>query len=102
MRVQEWKEFERKARDLFASSPDATRFSIKQTTKTKEKDGVMKKKVAVLIKVTDNKETISYETTERFAAKRIATLMQWFTVRMASTTEEQLADPHTLKQALIR
>ena len=100
--MQEWKEFERQARELFANSPDATRFAIKQTTKTKEKEGVMKKKVAVVIKVTDNKQTISYETTERFAAKRIAALMQWFTVKMASTTEEQLADPQALKQVLKR
>ena len=100
VRIQEWKKFEMQARTIFAKSPDTTRFSIKHTTTSAEKDGIPKKKVNAVIKVTDDKETITYETTERFAVKRISTLMKWFTVKMASTTEEELKDVPALKQRL--
>ena len=94
--VHSWKQFESLARGIFAKSPETTRLSLKQTAKT---DDGNKKNVKVVLKVTDNKETITYETTERFGAKRIASLTQWFTIRMASTLPDM--DQASLKQKLI-
>lgn len=100
VRVHEWKVFENQARDLFAKNPDNTRFSIKHNTSTVENDS--KKKVSVVLKVTDDKQTITYETCERFSVKRISALMKWFTIKMASTPIESLTDENSLKQLLPR
>ena len=98
-RIHKWKDFETRSRDLFAKNPDSTRFSIKQTTSSVEKDGIPKKKVTVVLRVTDDKETLTYHTSERFSAKRIAALMKWFTVKMASAP---VLDQTALKQPLSR
>lgn len=97
VRVHEWKQFELQAREIFAKNPESTRLSLKQSTTTD--DTTTKRNVKVLIKVTDNKRTITYQTTERFGAKRMGALTQWFTVRMAST--ENVKDEAALKQKLI-
>ena len=100
VRLHEWKEFESNARDMFAKSPNSTRFSMTQKTKTIEKDGMPKKKVRVVLKVTDGSKTVTYETNERFYVKRISTITQWFVVRMA--TVENSTPENVLKQPLSR
>lgn len=100
VRVHEWKVFENRARDLFAKNPESTRFSIKHNTSTVEKES--KKKVSVVLKVTDDKQTITYETCERFSVKRISALIKWFTIKMASTPVDSLTDENSLKQLLPR
>ena len=97
VRIHDWKEFDRKARDLFARDPQRTRYVIKQNTKTSEEDGVPKRKVLVTLRVTNDKESMSFETTERFNVKRIARLTRWFVIRMSSTSEEQLKDINGLR-----
>ena len=100
VRIHEWKEFEAKAREMFAKSPTGTRFSINQKTCTIEKEGVPKKKVCVKLKVTDGPQTITFETVERLYVKRISVLMQWFTVKISSLDEG--ATESALKQRLER
>lgn len=104
VRIHKWKEFENQCRDIFAKNPDSTRFSIKQTTSTAEieQDAQPKKKVVVVLKVTDDKQTITYETPERFYIKRISALMKWFTVKMASAPVEDIRDETALKKPLPR
>lgn len=100
-RIHEWKLFEQQAREIFAKNPDACRFSLKQSTRTNDKDGVPRKRIIVILRVTDDKRTITYETNERFAVKRMSSLMRWFTVKMASTPVEAIRDETSLLQKLI-
>ena len=97
VRVHEWKEFDRKSRDLFAKDPQNTRYVIKQNTKTSEVDGVPKKKLVVSLRVTNDKEVLTFETTERFNVKRIARLTRWFVIRMSCTPDEHLKDQTALR-----
>ena len=98
VRKHEWKDFERSARELFAKNPACTRFSLKHTSKTISET---QKKQTVVLKVTNNIETITYETNERFGVKRISALTRWLTIRMASTSPEQVKDEASLKQKLV-
>lgn len=100
VRKHEWKEFEKAAREIFVKNPESTRMSMKQTTKAIEKDGTLKRKQVVFLKVTDNKQTITFETSERHALKRICSLNRWFIVRMASTSDDQLKEEATIKQKI--
>ena len=100
-RIHEWKSFENSARDMFAKNPENTRYSFKHFVNTVDKDGVVKRKVAVVIKVTDNVKVISYETNERMVMKRLARLTKWFAVKMATTEEDQLKDEVALRAKLI-
>ncbi len=97
VRIHEWKEFDRKSRDLFARDPENTRYVIKQNTKVDEKEGVPKKKVIVCLRVTNDKEVFTFETSERFNVKRIARLTRWFVIRMSSTPDENLKDQAGLR-----
>jgi hypothetical protein len=100
VRIHDWKEFDRKSRDLFARDPQSTRYVIKQNTATAEKDGVPKKKIIVTLRVTNDKEVFTFETAERFNVKRIARLTRWFVIRMSSTTDDQLKDQTALRSRI--
>lgn len=80
-----------------------SRFSIKHMTSTKsdENNPVPKKKCTAIIKVTDDKRTVTYHTTERAAAKRIARMTRWFITRMSTADPVEQADPSSLKQPLM-
>jgi hypothetical protein len=97
VRIHDWKEFDRKSRDLFARDPQNTRYVIKQNTKTKEEDGIPKKRVVVILRVTNDRETVTFRTSERVNVKRIAHLTRWFVIRMSSTSEELLRDVTALR-----
>lgn len=99
-RIHEWKLFEQQAREIFAKNPDACRFSLKQSTRTSDKDGEPRQRITVILRVTDDKTTITYETNERFAVKRMSSLMRWFTVKMASTPAEATSDETALHKKL--
>jgi hypothetical protein len=100
-RIHKWSEFDDRARTIFANRPDSTRFSIKQTTRTREdKEGNIKKKVCVILKVTNDVDTVSYHTTERNSNTRISALMKWFSVKMISTSYDELKDETGLKAKL--
>ena len=101
VRIHDWKEFERTARNMFAHDPDNTRFIIKQNTTSVEKEGSMKKKVLVTLRVTDDKQAILFETTERCYVKRIGRLTRWFATRMASTVEELAQGESVIRARLI-
>jgi hypothetical protein len=100
VRIHEWKEFENSARDMFSKKPTATKFSVSNKAKTTEKDGIPKKKVVATLKVTDGAKVVTFETNERFYAKRVTALMQWFTAKMA--TDEDLTAEASLKQQVPR
>jgi len=101
VRIHDWKEFERNARSLFAQDPDNTRFVIKQNTKnTTGANGVVKRKVLVTLRVTDDKKTFTFETCERCYVKKIARLTRWFAIRMASTVEELSKEESEIKARL--
>ena len=101
MRCHKWKEFESRAREMFAKLPEQTKFVIKQTTKTADDtSGESKRKVVVLLRVTNGQETISFETHERFYVKRITSLVHWFTVKMVSLGD--FKDAASLKDRLVR
>jgi hypothetical protein len=86
---------------MFAKLPEQTKFVIKQTTKTTgDSTGESKRKVVVLLRVTNGQDTISFETHERFFVKRITSLVHWFTVKMVSLGESQ--DSASLKDRLAR
>ena len=101
VRIHEWKTFENRARDVFAKNPLKTRYSFKHNVKSAETDGVLKKKVVVVIKVTDDTETITYKTNEKAVVKRLTKLNKWFAVKMSTTEEEQLKEEAVLKARLI-
>jgi hypothetical protein len=101
VRIHDWKEFDRSARDIFAHDPENTRFVIKQATTSTEKEGIVKKKVTVTLRVTDDKKTITFETTERCFVKRIGRLTRWFAVRMASTAEDLAKGESSIKAKLM-
>jgi hypothetical protein len=97
VRIHEWKEFDRKSRDLFARDPQNTRYVIKQNTTTKEDNGIPKKKIILTLRVTNDREALTFETSERVQLKRVANLTRWFVIRMSSTSEEQLKDAAALR-----
>ena len=65
-----------------------------------DKDGNVKKKVCVILKVTNDVDTVSYHTTERNSNTRISALMKWFSVKMISTSYDELKDETCLKAKL--
>ena len=100
VRIHDWKEFETQSREIFAKNPAGAKFSVNNKTKTTEKDGVPKKKVNAILKVTNGAKTITFRTSERFYVKRVTALMQWFTAKMA--TDEDLTDEASLKKRIPR
>lgn len=100
-RIHKWSRFEEEARGIFAKSPNNTRYSMKQRTKTTEdEDGKIRKKVCVILRVTDDVKTVTFETTERHSIKRISSLMKWFCVKMVSVGEDELKEESSIKARL--
>lgn len=70
--VSDVQEFDRLARSMFAANPTTCRFSVK--TRNAEQRAV--------IKVSDDKQTITFTPSDANAVKRIEKLSRWFIEKM--------------------